>query len=293
MIRSEALELLISSKVTERRLAARYMASQAMPQDVPQIRRQLLEEKDLWVRRTLGNALRRLGDSGGMLQAHPDTSLENSFSSDDIRARAISETTNTLMHELAPIVGAISRAAESEVPDYGSSRTRSAIEHLNRYFDGIRRLGTVAGVPKIIELDLTDLVTNIISDLQTNTKPIEIMLTRDEPLNVFGDYAFLEFAIRNGLKNALEASEAGQRVLVNIGVTDKEAWVNILDEGEGLPGGLTPLWIPGRTTKSKAENIGMGLPIARQALKSLGGTADLRPRKDRGMEFELKWPQQR
>ena len=290
MDNSEALAQLASAKVTDRRLAARFLARNAVTQDLEPIRRHLRGESDVWVRDTLQAALSRLGRHRPPEQPQLPLSLPEPSIQDEVWAQALADTTDKFLHELSPIVSELERRAESEVPEYSASRTRAAIARLQRYIEGMRRLRTVAGFPDIVELDLTDLIFGLVEIRRDYRKGVEIIVTRDEPLLVQGDQTFLEFAIDNGLKNALDVSPAEGSVIINHGITDKEAWVTILDEGVGLPPGSDKVWETGRTTKSKVDHAGMGLPIARQAMQSMGGSADIRARRDAGVEFELKWP---
>lgn len=291
MDKQEALTLLTSQKVGDRRVAARYLASNATPQEMGKLKRQLSNESDVWVREIITSAVGGPREQRNTQETPAPLSLPEVAVEEEVWAKALADTAEKFLHELAPLVSEIERRAERDVPGYQSSQTEAGIVRLKRYLEGMRRLRTVAGFPEITDLDLTDLVVNLINLRQAHQKGVEVILTREEPLYVRGDQTFLEFAIDNGLKNAIEASAPGQAVLVNLGITDKDAWITILDEGEGLPSGADKVWETGKTTKSKSEHAGMGLPIAQQAMLSMGGSAEVRPRRDGGVEFELRWPQ--
>jgi signal transduction histidine kinase len=104
-------------------------------------------------------------------------------------------------------------------------------------------------------------------------------------------------ALENGLRNAVEAT-AGHHddtglpsVVVTWGTTDRDFYVSVLDRGVGLPGGVHRVFDIGSTTKR--GHLGMGLALAKQAVRTLGGRVALRPRKDGGVGYEFRWPRPR
>lgn len=116
-------------------------------------------------------------------------------------------------------------------------------------------------------------------------------------------------AVLNALKNALESIEAaGGRGRVSIhcrgeaGPKTKTksavqwACIEILDDGAGIPRGVTSarLFDAGFTTKS--EGRGIGLALSRSLLERMGGHAEISPRDDRsdhrrpGAVLTLRFP---
>ena len=92
----------------------------------------------------------------------------------------------------------------------------------------------------------------------------------------------------NAVRNAIEATtEAGalNPVVVNWGTTDRDFWIVVLDDGPGIPIGLSRAFDIGTTTKK--EHLGMGLALARQAALSLNGKISLSPRNGKGARFEF------
>ncbi|MBX3379157.1 MAG: HAMP domain-containing histidine kinase [Phycisphaeraceae bacterium] len=116
-------------------------------------------------------------------------------------------------------------------------------------------------------------------------------------------------AVLNALKNALESIEAaGGRGTVSVhcraetGPRTKTkapvqwACIEILDDGAGMPRGVTSsrLFDAGYTTKS--EGRGIGLALSRSLLERMGGHAEISPRDDRsdhrrpGAVLTLRFP---
>lgn len=299
MTTKEALALLESDRSRVRLDAARTLQSSARSEDLPAIRKCLEREKDAWVRRALIRTLRRLQPAGREIR--PPGAVDNDDETpglvEDVWAEATEQVTALLIHEVSPLLIAIASAARDELKEfYPSSRTQSAIERLRGLLDAVSRLGRAAQPPELREFDLTDLVMSVIRDEGLHGDH-RVQVGRENPVVVSGDPALVRLALCNGVRNAMEATSAAERssgpeVVVNWGVTDREAWISTLDNGVGLPEGAVRVFDFGATSKPKSEHFGLGLTISRQAIVSLGGRLNLRPRQV-GTAFELYWPQVR
>jgi signal transduction histidine kinase len=132
---------------------------------------------------------------------------------------------------------------------------------------------------------------------ETTGSLVTVQFAGKGPFLVEGDRTRLWIAIKNGLNNAVEATERvdppeiRSPVVVNWNKTDVDYWVSILDEGIGLRSNVERIFDIGTTTKK--DHFGMGLPMARQALMSMGGDIHLTPRDKVGVKFELRWPRLR
>lgn len=95
--------------------------------------------------------------------------------------------------------------------------------------------------------------------------------------------------MRNGVRNALEASASvDEPVVVTWGQSATELWVAVLDAGDGLK--LEQAAAMSLGTSTKAEHLGMGLAIARQAISSLAGTIILESTATSFTRFEVSCP---
>jgi signal transduction histidine kinase len=144
--------------------------------------------------------------------------------------------------------------------------------------------------PALIELDLAALISDHIQDKGYDAQ--SVLATRQDPVIVVGDPGLVRLALDNAIRNAVEATEQGPTaVIVNCGGADGDAWIVVLDEGKGLPTDFPNAFDPGTTTKSRDQHFGLGLAIADQAIRSLGGSIRLIPRDPRGTSCEIKWHQ--
>lgn len=293
---AEAVEELTARSSRQRLTAARALVEVAGQEDLPAILRALEEEADAWVRRALIQTIRRLRreptDPAGGLEQHAEA--DGSDFVEDIWAEATEEMTALIVHEISPLLTAMGTAAMREVPNYDNSDTRAAIHHLRALLDAVSRLRRAASAPELREFDLTDTVVSAIReealDADTRVQP-----ARDDPVVVIGDEALVRLGICNGLRNAVDAISAlpqplDGRVVMNWGVTDRDTWLTINDNGIGLPAAAARVFDFGTTTKCKAEHLGLGLTIARRAMLSLGGGISVNPRANGGVSFEIVWP---
>jgi signal transduction histidine kinase len=96
----------------------------------------------------------------------------------------------------------------------------------------------------------------------------------------------LEQVLDNLLANALGVAPAGSRV--ELAVRQAGGWVDlhVTDQGPGMPAdqrerAFDRFW---RGPASEREGTGLGLAIVRQLLEASGGTAELRPNPDGGLD---------
>lgn len=280
--------LLVSSSSMERLRGARLLYGDELSETDRLRTSQLLShETDSWVQLALNRALQREGNDASKL---PPASPPVDQDLEDVRAQAIAAVAQTLLHEIRPLVGDLDEAASDEIGEaYESSATFRAIERLKSLLRTIGRYEEASHAPRYAEFDLTDAVVREISAY--GPWSVAIRVGRDEPVPAGGDWELLKLSFINGLRNAVEASQdSGAPVVINWGVTDRDAWVAILDSGAGLPPGLDGAFEAGTTNKSKETNQGWGLTIARRAMNSCGGEISLRPRTPNGAAFEMRWP---
>lgn len=282
-----------SDNPTERLEAARYLAVNASGEHEAAIRKALAAERVLWIR----GALRR-----ALAQVSPDNAEEEApgtLDRDDIpvrfvaqvHAEALETTSAQLIHEIEPLLGSVRMAASQEVPNFDESRTKSALDRFDDLLEALSRLRKAASAPKIDEFSLDELVDRIINEMNV---PPEITILRAgvQPCVVEGDSTLISLCLSNGLRNAVEASQATSQpadapITVTWGSTDIDNWVAILDSGIGFKGNLKRATDIGTTTKK--GHLGMGLAIANQAMESMSGQLMLVPN-ERGVRFEVRWP---
>ncbi|MEO5372960.1 MAG: ATP-binding protein [Alphaproteobacteria bacterium] len=92
----------------------------------------------------------------------------------------------------------------------------------------------------------------------------------------------------NLLRNAVEAGARSVRVAA--GVTDGEIWLDIIDDGPGLPPRARANLFQPFSGSARAGGTGLGLPIARELLMAQGGRLSLLRTGGDGTTFTIRLP---
>src|SRR5205085_1058745 len=109
-----------------------------------------------------------------------------------------------------------------------------------------------------------------------------------EPIWVHGDQEALEQLFLNLLTNAVQATESGGRIVLDVAI-DAEATVSITDNGSGIPeGALERVFEPFYTTRP--ERAGLGLAIAWRTAAAHGGRLAIQSAQGRGTNVEVSLP---
>jgi signal transduction histidine kinase len=297
--REEALSLLEDSAPRNRLRGARALQELAVTADYRVLREHVDREPDAHVRRALVRVIHRIRPEQKIPEEPVSSDLEGAERDliDDVWAEATEEITGIFLHEISPLVGAVSDAARSELSDsFSTSRTSAAIDRLTGLVELVGQLRRAASAPEMKEFDLTDLVLEGIRDEGVSNDE-RVRPARDDPVVIVGAVAAVQIAFCNGLRNAKDAVDARDdpargEVIINWGLTDQGGWIAILDNGIGLPEGSNRVFEYGLTTKPKSEHFGFGLSISRQAMQSAGGSIELAPRAPTGTAFVMRWPVQ-
>lgn len=99
--------------------------------------------------------------------------------------------------------------------------------------------------------------------------------------------------LTNLITNACDATPAGKAIRITAGQTDGRLWLEVADEGQGLPEGLGDrIFEPNVTTKSGGGQfgLGLGLAISRDLIEQRDGTLTARNREGGGAVFRVEIP---
>lgn len=297
MNRAEAFDLLESGSQRERLGAARVLASIATDADIPRIKRVLHSERVPWIR----SALERAAVRARSTSAHrprpstlPDELPDENSLAAEVYACAIEELTDQFVHELRPLLGLARVHAQREIIDFDASDTAQVLRQMQDLLRAIDTLGRAAAAPTVTDADVAAAIRaasrSCVDELRANGFAVrEPFFDGPEPFYVATDSDLLALALRNGLKNALEASAGvDEPVVVSWGQSSAEYWISVLDYGDGLQADERALFAPGSTTKP--DHLGMGLAIVERVVLTLGGRAALESSSDGTTRFELTLP---
>lgn len=99
----------------------------------------------------------------------------------------------------------------------------------------------------------------------------------------------LEQVLLNLMINAIEASPDGETVTLIAAPEDRHIAIRVIDRGHGVaPAHIDRLFDPFFTTKE--HGTGLGLPVAHQIMRQMGGSLLAQGNADRGMTFSVNLP---
>ncbi|MEW6524230.1 MAG: ATP-binding protein [Bacillota bacterium] len=209
-----------------------------------------------------------------------------------------SEFVANVSHELRTPITAVQGFAETllnmdapvgEVREFAgiiyqeSSRLSRLIEDLLE----LSRLESGAWRPVLEPLDLASLARGVCQRLLHQAAEAGITLVppaQDGPAEVWGDVHQLEQAVRNLVDNAIKYGRPGGRVELSAGSSENHAWVQVADDGPGIPGSDLPriferFYRVDRSRSSRQPGTGLGLAIVKHIAQAHGGrvTVESRP----------------
>jgi signal transduction histidine kinase len=115
------------------------------------------------------------------------------------------------------------------------------------------------------------------------------LVDRGPPVSPRLDPYRIQQALLNLLTNAVQASPPGSRVTLCLLARSREVWLEVQDQGSGIPRErATEVLTPFFTTKK--EGTGLGLPIAKKIAEAHGGRLEMAENQPRGMVFSLVLP---
>lgn len=146
-------------------------------------------------------------------------------------------------------------------------------------------------------IDLTALAERVVTQLQVlaEEKHQRLLLNSNGSIWVSGDASILRQALVNLIDNAIKYTPAGGEVAVQIGATDKTAFLEAKDGGPGIPPAHQEkifdrfYRIDAARTRSEG-GFGLGLAIVRWAVEAHGGSVRVASSSASGSVFRVELP---
>ncbi|MBN2370978.1 MAG: PAS domain-containing protein [Vicinamibacteria bacterium] len=142
---------------------------------------------------------------------------------------------------------------------------------------------------RLEDIDACEVVHAAAASIQW-PKEIRLAWIERAGARVSADRRLIEHAVRNLLKNALEAlQETGGHVRVTVGDENGDFVIRVADDGPGIPGhSLERVLDPMFTTKS--QGTGMGLSIVQRVVEAHGGVLHIETTTGNGAAFTIRLP---
>lgn len=134
-----------------------------------------------------------------------------------------------------------------------------------------------------------EIVERVVTEMPSTRDLIIAVEKSGEDAEACFDPAFLTMALRNLLENAIRHSPDGGRITVRVESAGTGAGISVEDDGPGIPASelprVTERFFRGRDRSSAGS--GLGLSIAEEAAKRMGGSLRLQNRDPHGLSAVL------
>jgi PAS domain S-box-containing protein len=146
--------------------------------------------------------------------------------------------------------------------------------------------------PDLISFPVLDLLEAVREDASVHARGAGVAIEVD-PTGASFEAVFdalkIKQALVNLVRNAIEASPGGSRVVIGAKRTGERLTFDVADEGSGVsPAIRERIFVPFVTTKVKGT--GLGLAVVRRIVEAHGGTIRLDPREPRGTRARIDLP---
>ena len=162
---------------------------------------------------------------------------------------------------------------------------------LKRFMDDVLNIAKPKPLQRFA-MDVNASVSEIVDAMRGQGESAGIIVDghfASEPLVIEGDRFSLGRVYRNLIKNAIQATAAGGRVIVTTTRVGDHAEISVADTGSGIPPErLSKIFDDFVTTKSRG--LGLGLAISKQTVEQHGGTITVQSEVGRGTSFTLRFP---
>lgn len=191
-------------------------------------------------------------------------------------------------HELRTPVAALSlqveNLAQSEMPPATRARLASLQQGLGRTRALLEQLLSLARMqsderPQATPVDVDEVVREVLRDLypQAEAKHIDLGVDQLESLRLMGSAFELAALVRNAVANAIHYTPAGGRVDLRVHQVGGEAWIDVIDNGPGIPVSERERVFEAfhRAASADQPGSGLGLAIVASIAQRLGGKVEL------------------
>jgi two-component system, NtrC family, sensor kinase len=220
---------------------------------------------------------------------------------DKERLAALGQLAAQLAHEIGTPLGSISghlqlALGNRECPTPLRERLGVTIREVERVGKIVRDYldSTRPAKPTLSETRMDRIVDEAI-ELARSAKPSsDVTFERriaDGAATIETDPGLLRQIVVNLLTNALDASSAGGKIVVQVDADGDVAHLRVRDAGAGIdPQDLARIFEPFYTTKGRGKGTGLGLAICKELAQALGGRISVESEPGKGSIFTVTLP---
>lgn len=219
------------------------------------------------------------------------------------RLAALGQMAAGIGHEINnPLMNIMSLATLiEEALEEGHDDTRNDIHLLRK--EGQRCARIIQGIlnfarenePSYEPFNLSELIEETLELLhhRIESSDINLITNIEKDLMMEGDAGMLQQVLVNVLLNAIQASSANEKILINAKEKNKKLLIEIIDQGAGIQSNdFSKIFDPFFTTKSEGEGTGLGLSVSYGIIKHHSGTISIENMKDTGVKVNIILPVQ-
>lgn len=243
------------------------------------------------------------GEPMGAVEVFRDITLEVEVD------RMKSEFISLASHQLRTPLSAIKTYAHMLVGGYGGELSNEQAEFLdiiinstdrmNELIDtllDITRLEAGQVAPDLKEVELSEIVSDVLVEFAPLAKERNITLVENiATVTMKTDPLLLQEVFANLVSNALKYTPAGGKITLILRKNNKECIFEVTDTGYGIPREsqsliFTKFFRATNVSSSKASGTGLGLYMAKEIVKILGGKIWFKSRENKGSTFYVSLP---
>ena len=207
-----------------------------------------------------------------------------------VLAAAILHEVNNPLHALGLLLDELPGEDEARRDDL-IGRARAQADRALSQLRLLRSMGG-GGEPELQRIALDRVVASLADDMGSLAREdgLSVHLECERPVRASADPVYVRTILENLLDNSLHSLRGrGGNITIRLGVEEGRAVVRVHDDGPPLdPGVRATLFEPLRTTK--AQGLGLGLPIARALARAMRGDLALDDDPGGSKSFRLELP---
>lgn len=198
-----------------------------------------------------------------------------------------------LLHDVRPVLDScrwgMSQLEHGDVTPASVRSVQAALTELVDLVEGVIDLDRLQDDTEVQQrtVDLADLARSCV-----DAHPSASLQSHLDPARTIGDPFLLERVVDNLVRNAFVHTPPGTVVLVRTWVDEGQAFLEVADQGPGIPPELgDDIFEPFvRVPSSDRPGVGMGLALVRRVVAMHGGRCTVQPTPGGGATFVLGLP---
>ncbi|MBT2970900.1 MAG: hypothetical protein B6D72_03270 [gamma proteobacterium symbiont of Ctena orbiculata] len=211
----------------------------------------------------------------------------------------VRDVSHELRSPLARLRVALELAEREEDRNKALGRIEQEADELERLVTELLSLARLESGQAGLErqrLHLDELVEKVVTDAEFEAQAQQKGVAfSSEAVTLVGDAVLLRAAVENVVRNAIRHTPKGSEVRVSLTVDQGDCLIRVRDAGPGVEASQLELMFDPFTRTAEARErgsggFGLGLAIARRAMRIHGGEASARNHPQGGLEVSLRLP---